>query len=110
MGDDGTQRRKPRQRSRSAHPNNPYPAGTTQADIYDKTMAAYKNTPEISSIDRAATKKVAVSGKGKVDVSVKTEPKGAASKKNLVKDVVIPRKTQMTPAPTGPDHDASLDS
>jgi hypothetical protein len=90
------------------HPDNPYPAGTPQADIYDKTMAAYKNTPEV--IDRSATKKVAVSGNGKVDVSVKTEPKRAASKKDLVKDVPIPRHRQMQPAPTGPDHDAALDS
>ena len=92
------------------HPDNPYAAGTTQAIIYDKTMAAYKNTPDISSIDRSATKKVAVSGKGKVDVSVKTEPKGAASKKELVKPTPIPRKSQMTPAPTAASHDASLDS
>jgi hypothetical protein len=68
------------------------------------------DAPDITPIDRSATKKVAVSGNGKVDVSVKTEPKQAASKKDLVKDVPIPRHRQMQPAPTGPDHDAALDS
>ena len=38
----------------------------------------------LRTLDRSATQKVSASGKGTVDISVKTEPKYSTSKENLV--------------------------